>query len=62
MWKIDPGYTYDEHLVLALKLGVTNTPSDKDMPFMDTTTFSWSDTKTSFKYGKLILLFFHQLF
>jgi hypothetical protein len=26
------------------------------------TTFSWSDTKTSFKYGKLVLMFFHQLF
>jgi hypothetical protein len=33
-----------------------------DMPFMDKTTFSWSDTKTSFKYGKLVLMFFHQLF
>jgi hypothetical protein len=31
-------------------------------PFMDTTTSSWSDTKTYFKYGKLILMFFHQLF
>jgi hypothetical protein len=27
---------------------------DEDMPFMDTTTSLWSDTKTSFKYGKLI--------
>jgi hypothetical protein len=35
---------------------------DEDMPFIDTTTSSWSDTKTSFKYGKLILMFFHQLF
>jgi hypothetical protein len=33
------------------------TPSDKDMPFMDTTISSWSDTKRSFKYGKLILIF-----
>jgi hypothetical protein len=32
---------------------------DEDMPFMDTTTFSWSHTKTSFKYGKLVLMFFH---
>jgi hypothetical protein len=36
--------------------------NDEHMPFMDTTTSQWSDTKTSFKYGKLILMFFHQLF
>jgi hypothetical protein len=35
---------------------------DKDMPFMDTIISSWSDTKRSFNYGKLILMFFHQLF
>jgi hypothetical protein len=35
---------------------------DEDMHFIDTTTSSWSDTKTSFKYGKLVLMFFHQLF
>jgi hypothetical protein len=35
---------------------------DEDMPFMDTTTSSWGDTKTSFKYGKLVLMFFYQLF
>jgi hypothetical protein len=35
---------------------------DEDIPFMDTTTSSWCDTKTSFKYDKLILIFFHQLF
>jgi hypothetical protein len=34
-------------------------PADEDMPFMGTTTSSWSDTKTSFKYSKLILMFFH---
>jgi hypothetical protein len=34
-------------------------PHDEDMPFMDTTTSLWSDTKTSFKYGKFILMFFH---
>jgi hypothetical protein len=33
--------------------------TDEDMPFVDTTTSSSSDTKTFFKYGKLILLFFH---
>jgi hypothetical protein len=32
------------------------------MPFMDITTASKSDTKRSFKYGKLVLIFFHQLF
>jgi hypothetical protein len=37
-------------------------PFDDDMPFLDTTASSWSDTKTSFKYSKLILIFFHQLF
>jgi hypothetical protein len=31
------------------------------MPVMDTTTTSCSDTKTSFKYGKLVPMFFHQL-
>jgi hypothetical protein len=36
--------------------------SDEDMPIVDTTTSSFSDTKTSFKYGKLILMFFHQLY
>jgi hypothetical protein len=35
-------------------------PGDEDMPFMDTTTSSCNDTKTSFKYKKLILMF--QLF
>jgi hypothetical protein len=35
---------------------------DEDMPFTDSTTFSWSDTKTLFKYDKLILMFFYQLF
>jgi hypothetical protein len=35
---------------------------DEDIPFMDTTTSLWSDTKTSFKYGKLDLTFHHQLF
>jgi hypothetical protein len=34
----------------------------EDMPFMDTTTSSWSDARRSFKYGKLVLMFFHQLF
>jgi hypothetical protein len=29
---------------------------------MDTTTSSNSDTKTSFKYGKLIFVFFHKYF
>jgi hypothetical protein len=29
---------------------------------MDSIISSWSDTKTSFKYGKLVLMFFHQLF
>jgi hypothetical protein len=33
--------------------------TDEDMPFVDTTTSSLNDTKTFFKYGKLILLFFH---
>jgi hypothetical protein len=37
-------------------------PADDDRPFMDATTSSWSDTKTSFKYGKFVLMFFHQLF
>jgi hypothetical protein len=32
------------------------------MPIMDITTSPWSDTKTSFKYGKLVLMFFQQLF
>jgi hypothetical protein len=36
--------------------------NDVDIPFMDITTSSWSDTKTCFTYGKFILLFFHQLF
>jgi hypothetical protein len=35
---------------------------DDDMFFMDTTTSAWSGTKTSFKYGNLVLMFFHQLF
>jgi hypothetical protein len=35
---------------------------DEGMPFMDTTTSEWNDTKISFQYGKLILMFFHQLF
>jgi hypothetical protein len=35
---------------------------DEDMPFMDTTTSSWSGTKRSFKYGTLVLMFFHKLF
>jgi hypothetical protein len=35
---------------------------DEDISFMDATTFSWSYTKTSFKYSKLVLMFFHQLF
>jgi hypothetical protein len=34
---------------------------DEDMSFMDTTTSSWSDTKTSLKYGKLLMVF-NQLF
>jgi hypothetical protein len=34
---------------------------DEDTPFMDTATFSWRDTTTYFKYGKFILMFFHQL-
>jgi hypothetical protein len=36
--------------------------SNEDMTFMDTITSSWSDTKIFFKYGKLILMFFYQLF
>jgi hypothetical protein len=35
---------------------------DEHIPFMDTTTSSWSKTKASFKYGKLVLMFFYQLF
>jgi hypothetical protein len=35
--------------------------TDENIPCMDTTTSSWSDTKTYFKYGKLILMLFHQL-
>jgi hypothetical protein len=31
------------------------------MSCMDTTTSSWSDTKTYFKYGKHVFLLFHQL-
>jgi hypothetical protein len=33
---------------------------DEDIPFMGTTTSSWSDTKTYFKYGKHIRMFFLQ--
>jgi hypothetical protein len=29
---------------------------------MDTTTSVWSESKTSFKYVKLVLILFHQLF
>jgi hypothetical protein len=36
--------------------------SDEDMSFMDTTTSSWNDTTTSFKYSNFVLMFFHQLF
>jgi hypothetical protein len=39
-----------------------NRSYDEDMSFMDTTTSSCSDMKTSFKYGKLVLMFFHQVF
>jgi hypothetical protein len=35
---------------------------DEDMSFMDTTISSCSDMKTSFKHGKLVLMFFHQVF
>jgi hypothetical protein len=35
---------------------------DEDMPFLDTATSSRTDTQTSFKYGKLVLIFFYQLF
>jgi hypothetical protein len=35
---------------------------NEDMPFMDTTTSSWNDTMTSFKYGKFVLMFFYKLF
>jgi hypothetical protein len=34
---------------------------DQDIPCMDTTTFSWSETKTNFEYGNLVLMLFHQL-
>jgi hypothetical protein len=32
---------------------------DEGIPCMHTTTSSWSDTMTYFKYGKPILMFFH---
>ncbi len=32
---------------------------EEDMAFMDTTTSSCSEMKTSYKYGKLVLMFFH---
>jgi hypothetical protein len=35
---------------------------DEDMSFMDTIISLCSDTKTSFKYGKLVLILFHQVF
>jgi hypothetical protein len=41
---------------------LTEREANEDTPFMDTTTSSWNDTKTSFKYDKLILMFFNQLF
>jgi hypothetical protein len=34
---------------------------DEDITCMDTTTSSWSDTKTHFKYDKLVLMSFRQL-
>jgi hypothetical protein len=48
--------------MLSFMKMVTSRHIDEDMPFIDTTTSSWSNTKTRFKYGKLILMFFHQLF
>jgi hypothetical protein len=38
-------------------IGFFLTVADEDIPFMDTTTSSWSDTKKSFKYGKLVIMF-----
>jgi hypothetical protein len=34
---------------------------DEDIPCIDTTTLSWCDTKTYFKYDKLVLMSFCQL-
>jgi hypothetical protein len=34
---------------------------DEDIYCMDTTTSSWSNSKTYFKYGNLVLMFFYQL-
>jgi hypothetical protein len=48
--------------VRNIRFGLSTDGIDEDMPFMDTTTFSWSNTKTSFKYGKLILMFPQKLF
>jgi hypothetical protein len=45
-------------LCLIFLMDLTN----DDMPFVDTTTYSWNDTMTSFKYGKFVLLFSYQLF
>jgi hypothetical protein len=37
------------------------TTSDEDIYCMDTTTSSWSNCKTYFRYGNLVLVFFLQL-
>jgi hypothetical protein len=35
---------------------------DENISCMDTTTSLWMNLKTYFKYRKLVLMFFHQLF
>jgi hypothetical protein len=35
---------------------------DEEISCMGTATSSWSNSKTYFKYAKLVLMFFHQIF
>jgi hypothetical protein len=46
-----------ERLSTMLHVMKAKNPDNEDIPCMDTTTSSWSDTKTYFKYGKIVLMF-----